>query len=122
MEHQPQTAADPPTGLQPTHRPPTTDHRPTDRSINNPPTTLHRQVLYQPTDHRLTDHRLNKTHEIFQNSFNPCTCNYYILRLLLIICQQFFLLNLSFGIVYCIMHINLSLFERVDLKTISSFN
>ena len=57
-----------------TDRPLTTNHQPTYRSCmtNWPPT------------HRLTDHRLNRTHEIFQNSFNLYSCNYYILHLLLI--------------------------------------
>ena len=137
-----------PTYEQVLHRP--TDHRPsTYRQVFNRPTDppTHRQVLHRPTDRRpptpepptdpplsqrpptsdtwTTDpptHRLNKTHKIFQNRFSPYICNYYILRLPLTTCQWFFVTNLLFGILHCLMHVILSLFQRVDLKTISSLN
>ena len=111
---------DPPTGPPSTHRSPTTNTWTTNRSSTYPKTTNQRHLNHRPTDS--PTHRLNKTHKIFQNRFSPYICNYYILRLPLITCQWFFLTNLLFGILHCLTHVILSLFQRVDLKTISSLN
>ena len=59
-----------------THNPPTvlpiSQQPPIPKPLGLPPTHL------PPTIDDLT-HRLNKTYRIFQNSFNPYTCNCYIL-------------------------------------------
>lgn len=89
--HQP---TDPPTGLQPTHWPLTINHLPTDHIRTNPLTRNS-----QPTDRFSTNPPTNDPlatdspttdeikQEIFKNTLNPCTCNYCILRLLLVIYQ-----------------------------------
>ena len=63
-----------PTVLEPTHQPLTG-------------AVTHRLTKYRSTGHRPTDQGLNKTQEILWYSLSPYTCNYYILPVLLIICQ-----------------------------------